>query len=58
MKTAQISFYTRNCCIVKVPDDMSKEQITDFIINKIVNEDLENCVETWVDFEIEDFELE
>jgi hypothetical protein len=32
-----------------------KEEIREFIINKIVNEELDNWVQTWIDFEIEEF---
>jgi len=55
--TAQISFYTRNCCIVKIPDNMTKEEAKSFLIDKIARSDLEDFVETWIDFEVEDFEL-
>lgn len=53
--TYEIFFRTRNCGVIKVPSHLKKkEKIRDFIVDKIANEELENCMERWLDFEIEE----
>lgn len=55
----QVFFRTRNDCIIKVPKHLTtKQEIYDFILDKIAGDELECWVEQWVDFEIEDFELD
>lgn len=55
----EVSFRTRNTCIVKVPKAYKKkEKIREFIIDKIVDEELDNWVQTWIDFEIEEFKTD
>jgi len=55
----QVFFCTRNDCIMKVPKHLkTKQEITDFILDKIAGDELECWIEHWVDFEIEDFELD
>lgn len=54
----QIFFRTRNDCIIKVPKHLeTKQEIYDFILDKIAGDELECWVEQWVDFEIEDFKI-
>jgi hypothetical protein len=36
---------------------MTKEEVKSFLIDKIARSDFEDFVETWIDFEVEDFEL-
>lgn len=57
-KKLKISFSTRNCCIINIPSDIKKEEICDFIVDKITSEELNKYVERWIDFEIEDLTLE
>ena len=54
----EIFFRTRNYCTVNVPKNIKKKrEIRDFIIDKLVNDDFENFVDSWCDFEIENFEI-
>lgn len=54
----EIFFRTRNYCTVNVPKNIKKKrEIRDFIIDKLVNDDFENFVDSWFDFEIENFEI-
>lgn len=54
----KIFFRTRNNCVIKVPKNLNnKNEIRDFIIDKIVGEELECWIDKWFDFEIEDFEI-
>lgn len=54
----EIFFHTRNYCCIKVPKHIKKKQkIIEFIIDKIASDEMENWIEKWFDFEIEDFEL-
>jgi len=54
----KIFFRTRNYCSIKVPKNIKKKQkIIEFIVDKIVSEEMENWIEKWLDFEIEDFEI-
>ena len=51
----EIFFHTRNCGVIKVPAHIkNKKKIRDFIVDKITNEELENWMERWFDFEIEE----
>ena len=57
-KEIEIFFRTRNSCTIKVPADLNEKQaIHDFIIYKIVEGEVDNYVEKWFDFEIEDFKI-
>ena len=54
----EISFFTRNSCVIKVPKHLNnKKEIRDFIIDKIAGGELDCWVEKWFDFEIEDFKI-
>ena len=54
----KIFFRTRNSCVIKVPKNLNnKNEIRDFIIDKIVGEELECWIDRWFDFEIEEFEI-
>ena len=54
----EIFFSTRNSCVIKVPKNLNnKNEIRDFIIDKIVGEELECWIDRWFDFEIEEFEI-
>ena len=55
-KKFELFFRTRNYCVVNIPSDVT--DIRDFIIDKIVGGDLENFIDKWFDFEIEDLELD
>jgi len=57
-KKLEISFSTRNCCVINIPSNIKKEEIRDFIVDKITNEELNKYVERCIDFEIEDLTLE
>ena len=57
-KEIEIFFRTRNSCTIKIPANLKgKQTIRDFIIYKIVEGEIDNYVEKWFDFEIEDFEI-
>ena len=54
----EIFFRTRNSCVIKVPKNLkNKNKIREFIIDKIVGEELDCWIDKWFDFEIEDFEI-
>ena len=54
----EIFFRTRNYCSINVPKNIKKKkEIRDFIIDKLINNDFENFVNEWFDFEIENFEI-
>ena len=57
-KEIEIFFRTRNSCTVRVPANLKKKQaIREFIIDKIVQGEIDDHVEKWFDFEIEDFKI-
>lgn len=56
MKRLELFFRTRNYCVIEIPSDIT--DIRDFVIDKIVGGDIENFIKGWLDFEIEDFELD
>lgn len=60
MEKIQIAYSVRGCCIVNVPENMSHttEDITEFIVDKICLSELENWVDTWVDFEVTEVSID
>lgn len=60
MEKFQIAYSVRGCCIVNVPESIShtNEDITEFIVDKICLSELENWVDTWVDFEVTEVSID
>lgn len=53
----EIYFETVNSCTVKIPSHIKKDKISEFIIDKIISEELNNILDKWFDFEITKFKI-
>lgn len=54
-KKFKLFFTTRNDCVINIPSDVT--DVREFIIDKIVGEELTNFIDKWIDFEIEGLEF-
>ena len=59
METAKLFFVIRGECVVNLPTDIKdKKEIQDFMLAKLVEGDIDNWVEGWIDEEVEEFNLD
>ncbi len=55
----KISFEITGCCVVNIPANIKrKKAIHDFILERITYEELEQYVESWIDYNVNDLNIE
>jgi hypothetical protein len=55
----KISFEITGCCVVNIPVNIKgKKAIQDFILERITHEELEQYVESWIDYNVNDLNIE
>lgn len=58
----KISFEITGCCIANIPTNIKggtkAKAIRDFILERITYDELEQYVETWIDYSVNDLNIE